>query len=300
MKILVLSRRGTLYSTRRFTKASLQLGHHVMVLDPLRCVVVVAKDAGAIYVKDKPLETPDVVLPRIGASITDYGLATVSQLELIGLPVVNSSQAIVASRDKLRCLQILAMNGVAIPRTIMCRDARNLDRILELVGGTPVIVKLIQGAQGVGVMMADSRGSLEGLLDTVWNLGREVLIQEYVPESKGEDLRVLVVGGEVIGVIRRIARPGEFRSNIHKGGEAKAVDVPQSYRDLAVAAARALALNIAGVDIIESNSGPKVMEVNSSPGFEGLERATGQDVARKIIEYTVQYAEKAKERKKAA
>lgn len=300
MKILILSRRGTLYSTRRFTKAALKLGHEVAVVDPLRCYIVIGTGGALVFVKDKPLGSPDVVLPRIAASITEYGLAMVSQLEMAGVPVVNSSQAILDSRDKVRALQILGLNGVPVPRTIMSRNVEEIEKVLELVGGPPVIVKLIQGSQGIGVMLADTRESLKGIVDTLWGLGQDILIQEYFPEAQGRDLRVLVVGDRIIAAMQRVARPGEFRSNIHRGGEGQVVPVDEPIRDMALRAVRALKLNVAGVDIIESKTGPRVMEVNSSPGFEGLERATGLDIASGIIEFTVRYAEEIKERKKAA
>ncbi|MBI2891562.1 MAG: RimK family alpha-L-glutamate ligase [Nitrospirae bacterium] len=300
MRILILSRRGTLYSTRRFTKSALRSGHEVRVLDPLRCHIVIAPGGGTVYIKDRPIETPGVVLPRIGASITEYGLATVMQFEQMGVPVVNPSQAILASRDKLRGLQVLAQNGIDVPRTIMSREVDHLDKILELVGGAPVIVKLLHGTQGVGVMIAHTREALEGLLETLWGLEQDLLVQEYYPEAAGQDLRILVVGSQVVAAMRRVARPGDFRSNIHRGGEGFRVDLPDAYRDLALRAAMVLGLRVAGVDIIESKTGPKVVEVNSSPGFEGLERATGLDIAGAIIDYTVRYAEEVREKKQAA
>ena len=229
-------------------------------------------------------------IPRIGASITGYCLAVVNQLEMMGVPVLAHSTPIARSRDKLRALQLLARFGIDIPRTAMCRYREEVDAAVETVGGLPCIMKIIQGAQGVGVMIANTRAEMEGMLDTLWTLGQEILIQELVAESRGKDVRALVVGDRVVAAMRRTARAGDFRSNIHRGGVAEALALDREYAEAAVKAARVIGLEVAGVDMLEARTGPKIMEVNSSPGFEGLEKATGVDIATPYVEHAVEYA----------
>ena len=291
MKLLILSRRRTLYSTRRFVETARASGHRPMVVDPLNCFLVCGSRP-SIYHKNsrKRLDDVDVVLPRIGASITEYGLAVVNHFEILGVPVVNGAQAIAQSRDKLRSLQILAQHHIDIPKTVMARTPAQIERALQEVGGPPVILKLIQGAQGIGVMLAETQTSLEAILDTLWGLGQNILIQEFIPESRGRDIRAIVVGGEVVAAMRRVARVGEFRSNIHRGGEGRLVRLSAEYERVAIEAARVTGLLLAGVDMLESRSGPKVIEINSSPGFEGLEAATKQDIARTILDFAFLHA----------
>ena len=222
---------------------------------------------------------------QIGASITPYGLAVVSHLELMGVPVVNGATAISRSRDKLRSLQLLSMSGIAVPRTVMAHKHSQVSRLVEEVGGLPVIIKLLRGTQGVGVMIAHTREEARTIVQTFWDLGQEVMLQEYVSEAHGADVRVLVVGKEAVGAMRRQAKKGEFRSNIHRGGRASPVSLPSSVLGMAVKAAQVLGLGLSGVDLLESRNGYRVMEVNSSPGFEGLEKATGRDIARQIVDY---------------
>jgi ribosomal protein S6--L-glutamate ligase len=284
-RIVVLSRNPNLYSTRRFAEAARVRGHRLEVVDTLDCAVVVEKAKPAIVVGGHPLSDVDVVVPRIGASITSYGLAVVNQFELMGVPVLNGSASISRSRDKLRCLQLLARYDLDVPRTVLGRAATDVDDAVRRVGGLPAIVKLTQGTQGIGVMIAHTHAELTSILEAMWQLGREVLLQEFIAESKGRDVRVLVVGDHVVGAMRRTARKGEFRSNIHRGGEGEAIDLPEAYQDAAIRAARVVGLDVAGVDLLESDAGPKVMEINSSPGFEGLEAATGLDIAGLIIEH---------------
>ena len=291
MKLLILSRRRTLYSTRRFVETARASGHRPMVVDPLNCFLVCGSSP-SIYHKNsrKRLDDVDVVLPRIGASITEYGLAVVNHFEILGVPVVNGAQAIAQSRDKLRSLQILAQHHIDIPKTVMARTPAQIERALQEVGGPPVILKLVQGAQGIGVMLAETQTSLEAILDTLWGLGQNILIQEFIPESRGRDIRAIVVGGEVVAAMRRVARVGEFRSNIHRGGEGRLVRLSAEYERVAIEAARVTGLLLAGVDMLESRSGPKVIEINSSPGFEGLEAATKQDIAGTILDFAFLHA----------
>jgi ribosomal protein S6--L-glutamate ligase len=237
------------------------------------------------------LRNVDVVIPRIGASITGYGLAVVNQFDMMGVAVLNNSVPIARSRDKLRCLQLLARFGVDIPRTVMARDRSNIPHLLKDVGGLPAIVKLIRGTQGVGVMLASTLSELEGILATFSDLGQDIVLQEFIAESRGRDVRALVVGDRVVAAMRRRAKRGEFRSNLHRGGRGKAVKLGPAYVEAAVTAARIVGLEVAGVDMLETRDGPKVMEVNSSPGFEGLERATGVDIAGAIIDRALAVAQ---------
>ena len=235
-----------------------------------------------------------VVLPRIGASITGYGVAVVGHLTTMGIPVVNGAPAIARSRDKLRCLQLLSGAGIDIPRTVMAHDGSNIKRLVEEVGGLPAIVKLLRGTQGVGVMIATSMKEVATIFETFWELGQEIFIQEFIAESKGRDVRALVVGDKVVGAMRRKARKGEFRSNIHRGGEGKPIKLPAEYAAVAVRAAQTVGLGICGVDMLEANNGPKVMELNSSPGFEGLEEATGKDIAGAMVRHALDFSDLAK------
>lgn len=285
-RIAVLSRKRSLYSTRRLCEAIEALGHEALVLDTLRCELSVEKHHQSLLYEGAPLPRLDLVIPRIGASITRYGLAVVNQLQAMRIPVLNRASAIGRSRDKLRCLQILAGAGVEVPRTVMMRRRGHLEGAVERIGGLPVIVKLLQGTQGVGVMLAHTMEELETLLDTMWNLDQEILLQEFVAEARGRDIRAVVVGDKVVGAMRRIAgSAGEFRSNLHRGGRGEAVALPPAYEEEALRAARAVGLEVAGVDLLESREGPKVTEVNSSPGLRGIERALRIDIAGAIVSH---------------
>ncbi len=290
MKIAILSRGKTIYSTSRLIETAQRFGHRVDVIDPLKCQLLLEKERYRILYDHSAIGTIDLVLTRIGASITDYGIAVVNQFDMMGIPVLNDAASIARSRDKFRSLQLLNRHSISIPRTVMLKSPENLSEALELVGGPPVILKLVQGTQGVGVILAESREAVESTLDTLWRLGQNIIIQEFIKESRGEDIRAFVVGGEVVAAMRRKARVGEFRSNIHKGGSAVAIKLQSEYRDAAIKSAEVLGLKIAGVDMLKSKSGPKVMEVNSSPGFEGLESVTGIDVADKIIRFAINFA----------
>ncbi|AKU92828.1 Ribosomal protein S6 glutaminyl transferase [Vulgatibacter incomptus] len=291
LRVAILSRKERLYSTRRLVEATRAFGHEPVVLDTLRCDLLVEQGKPSIFYEGRALEGISVAIPRIGASITRYGIAVVNQLEAMGIPVVASSGAIARSRDKLRCLQVLASSRIDVPRTVMMREREHLELAVEQLGGLPVIVKLLQGTQGVGVMLAHSLDELESTLDTMWNLEQEILLQEFVAESRGKDVRALVVGDRVVGAMRRVAKvEGEFRSNIHRGGSGEPIELPASWAEEAIRAARACGLDVAGVDLLESSAGPRITEINSSPGIEGLERATGKDIAAEIIAHAVSLA----------
>jgi ribosomal protein S6--L-glutamate ligase len=290
--VAILSRNRKLYSTRRLVEAAKALGHRPRVLDTLRCNMVLGRDRPRILYRGEELDPlrVHVVIPRIGASITGYGLAVVNQLDLMGVPVLSSAIPIARSRDKLRALQLLSRFGIDIPRTVMCRYRDEVPQAVELVG-LPCIIKLIQGTQGVGVMMANTTAEVQGMLDTLWTLGQEIILQELVAESRGRDVRALVVGDRVVAAMRRTARAGEFRSNIHRGGVAEALQLEREYAEVAVKAARVMGLEVAGVDMLEARTGPKIMEVNSSPGFEGLEAATAIDIAKLYVQHAVEFAD---------
>jgi ribosomal protein S6--L-glutamate ligase len=289
--VAILSRKRSLYSTRRLVEAVKERGHRPLVFDTLRCCLLLAQGAPRMTYRGVEVRGVDVVVPRIGASITAYGLAVVNHFEMMGVPVLNPPTSIARSRDKLRALQFLARAGLDIPRTVMAHDRSNVRRLVEEVGGLPIIIKLIKGTQGVGVMIAHTLPEVQTILDTFWDLGQEIVLQEFVAESEGRDVRALVVGSRVVGAMRRKAKKGEFRSNIHRGGEGQAIELPASYMEAAVQAARVLGLEVAGVDMLEGRAGPRLMEINSSPGFEGLEGATGQDIAGAIIDHALVYAE---------
>ena len=283
MRIALLSRNAKLHSTARIIEAARARGHEVDVIDPIACSVVIARFEHRLFARGRELVGHDVVIPRIGASITDYGLAVLTHFERAGVPSVNSTIAIQRSRDKLRALQYLSAHDVGIPRTAISRAPEAIRGAVDSVGGTPVIIKLLKGTQGVGVMKADSPEGVESIIDTLWGLGQNIILQEFIAESRGRDLRAVVVGGELVGAMRRTAREGEFRSNLHRGGNGQRAELPAAYVRAALDAARIMGLGVAGVDLLESDDGPRVIEVNSSPGLRGVERATGIDVAQRII-----------------
>jgi ribosomal protein S6--L-glutamate ligase len=292
--LVILSRNPKLYSTRRLVAAARALRLDPRVLDTLRCDLLLERDRPRLFYRGAEIDPASVrvVIPRIGASITGYGLSVVSQFALMGVPVLNGASAIGRSRDKLRALQLLARAGLAIPRTALCRYRDEVPAAVELVGGLPCIIKLVRGAQGVGVMIASTMAEVSGLLDTLWTLGQEILLQELVKESRGRDVRALVIGDQVAASMRRTARAGEFRSNIHRGAAAARLDLPGDYARAAIRAARVVGLEVAGVDLLEAHGGPMIMEVNSSPGFEALERATGLDIATRYVEHAAAFARK--------
>jgi ribosomal protein S6--L-glutamate ligase len=284
VRIAVLSRKPKLYSTSRIVETALARGHAVEVIDPIACALVISRRSHELRHRGERVGAFDVVIPRIGASITDYGLAVLTHFERDGVPLLNGPQAIARSRDKLRALQLLSAEDVGIPRTAMAREPAALRAAMDAVGGTPVIIKLLQGTQGLGVMLADSPEGVESIFDTLWGLGQNIILQEFVRESRGRDLRAVVVGGEVVAAMLRTARAGDFRSNLHRGGAGRAVALAPPYVEAAVASARIMGLEVAGVDLLESSDGPRVIEVNSSPGLKGIERAAKVDIAARMID----------------
>lgn len=300
MHILLLSRNPSLYSTSRVVLSARARGHEVSVIDPLDFQMVVVSKRPTLLVGGARAPKFDVVVPRIGASITNYGLAVVRQFDLMGVPVLNSASAIARSRDKLRALQLLAIAGMDVPTTICARTPAGLDAAVDLVGGCPAIVKLQQGTQGIGTMIADTEQAVHALLETFWAMGQDIVLQEYVKESKGRDVRILVVGGKVIASMRRVAKKGEFRANLHRGGVGQNVTLPASYKRVAVKAAEVMGLEVAGVDVLEGKRGPRILEINSSPGIEGIERATGVDVAAAIVAHIERFARRRARSKKGS
>lgn len=286
-RLCILSRKKSLYSTSRLVEAARAQGAIPQVMDTLRCTMIVAPTGNALLYRGEPIKPLAAAIPRIGASITSYGMAVVSHLETMGVPVANPAGAISRSRDKLRCLQLLAQAGVDVPRTVMATAGSKVKPLVEAIGGLPCIIKLLRGTQGVGVMIANTMAEADTIVSTFWGVGQDVCLQEFIVESSGRDVRALVVGDEVVGAMRRQAQGGEFRSNIHRGGEGKPLRLDKQYVHTAVKAARAIGLAVCGVDMLEGKTGPKVMELNSSPGFEGLEKATNQDIAGAIVRHAL-------------
>ncbi|MGN5519881.1 30S ribosomal protein S6--L-glutamate ligase [Halopseudomonas sp. Lyrl_26] len=285
MKIAVLSRNPNLYSTRRLVEAGRERGHEVHVIDTLRAYMNIASHKPSIHYKGAELEPFDAVIPRIGASITFYGTAVLRQFEMMGVFPLNESVAISRSRDKLRSLQLLSRKGVGLPVTGFAHSPDDIPDLISMVGGAPLVIKLLEGTQGIGVVMCETEKAAESVLEAFMGLKANIMVQEYIREAGGADIRCLVVGDKVIAAMKRQARPGEFRSNLHRGGSASLIKITPEERMTAVRAAKVMGLNVAGVDILRSNHGPVVMEVNSSPGLQGIESTTGKDVAGLIISY---------------
>src|SRR6516225_8350687 len=292
MRFLVLSRNASLYSTSRIALAARARGHEVSVIDPLEFQIVVSRGRPSLLVGGAAVQRYDIVIPRIGASITNYGLAVVRQFDLMGVPVLNGAVSIARSRDKLRALQLLTRRDIDVPTTVCARSPAGVEAALGLVGGCPAIVKLQQGTQGIGTMIAETPQAVHSLLETFWAMGQDIVLQEYIHESKGRDIRAIVVGGRVVASMRRVAKPGESRSNLHRGGKGDRISLGKSYRTVAIHAAKAMGLEVAGVDMLEGKGGPKILEINSSPGLEGIEKASGVDVAGAVIAHAERYAVK--------
>ena len=290
MRILIMSRNSALYSTRRLVEAGTARGHEVRVVDTLKCYMDIASNRPSVQYRGEKLEGYDAVIPRIGASITFYGLAVLRQFEVMGVYPANESVAIGRSRDKLRSLQILARSGVGLPLTAFAHAAGDTAELIRLVGGAPLVVKLLQGTQGKGVVLAETTKAAETLIEAFRNLDANFLVQEFIKEAGGLGIRCLVVGGRVVAAMQRTARAGEFRSNLHRGGGTSLVRLAPAERVTAVSAARQLGLNVAGVDILRSARGPVVLEVNSSPALEGIEKATGKDIAALLYENIEKHA----------
>jgi len=285
MKIAILSRNEELYSTRRLFEAAKDRGHKAEVIDFLKCYFVIEKGNPEIYYNGAKLTGIDAVIPRIGASRTFYGTAVIRQFEMMNIFCANESQAITRSRDKLRTMQILSRERLGIPVTAFASSPSDINHLIEEVGGAPLVIKLLQGTQGIGVVLAETKKAAESVLEAFYGLDANMLIQEYVKEAKAADIRAFVVGGEVIGAMKRQGAKGEFRSNIHRGGTATQIKLSKEEESTAINAAKVLGLNIAGVDMLQSGRGPLIMEVNSSPGLEGIEKATNINIAGKIIEF---------------
>ena len=283
MKLAILSRNSKLYSTRRLVEAARAQGHSVRVLDPLRCYLRISSDGFAMRYKGMPISGYAAVVPRIGASVTRYGCAVLRQFELMGSYTPNSAAAIARARDKLRCHQVLASRGIGLPVTVFGDNPDDTGDLLAMLGPPPHVVKLNEGTQGNGVMLTEKLSASRGAIETLRGLYANFLVQEFIAEAKGADLRCFVVGDRVVAAMRRQAPKGDFRSNLHRGGSAKAVRATRAEMETAVRAAKILGLGVAGVDLIRSKRGPLVLEVNSSPGLEGIEEATGVDVAGAII-----------------
>ncbi|MDZ7693747.1 MAG: 30S ribosomal protein S6--L-glutamate ligase [Balneolaceae bacterium] len=285
MHIVVLSRNSKLYSTSRLVEAIESAGHKATVLDHLKCDIVSEKDNPCIYYKGTKVAGVDAIIPRIGSSVTFYGSAVVRQFEMMNVFTAVDSQALVRSSDKLRSLQIMARAGVGMPKTVFTNYSTEVRKIIDSVGGPPLIVKLLEGTQGVGVVLAPTQKAAESMIQAFHSMKARVIVQEFVNEAKGEDIRAFVVDGKVVGAMKRKGKEGEFRSNIHRGGTAELIKLTKQQRQAALIATKSMGLSIAGVDMLESDRGPLVLEVNSSPGLEGIEKATKKDIAGKIISF---------------
>ncbi|MFZ9595953.1 MAG: ATP-grasp domain-containing protein [Bdellovibrionia bacterium] len=285
MRIAILSRNKNLYSIRRLKAEARKLKIDCDLINPVECQLIIDGAESRILSRARALPSYNAVLPRIGASITDYGLAVVKHFEMLGTCLINSSQAIAESRNKMRSLQVLTQAGLQVPSTVLTRSTHGLRASIEAVKGFPIVLKILQGTQGVGVMLVHTPISMGSVLDTLRTLDQDVIIQQFLVEGAGRDYRAFVVGDEVIATMMRTAPKGEFRSNIHRGGEGNCIELPESYHQAAIRAVRALGLQIAGVDLMESHQGPMIIEVNSSPGFEGIEKTTGINVAQAIMKH---------------
>lgn len=290
MKLTILSRAPDCYSTRRLVEAAKNRGYTVLVRDPLRFAVDMEEGEPDLYYRGKSIQVPDAILPRIGTSITQYGTTVVRQFEQMDVYTPNTANGIGNSRDKLRSLQILSRHDIGIPRTAYVSDKNDVSGAIERVGGTPVIIKLLEGTQGVGVILADKPEIAKAIIETLQSAKQNVLIQKFVAESKGKDVRAFVINDRVVGAIRRTAQGQEFRSNVHRGGVATAIDLDPAYARAAVRAAQIMGLKVCGVDMLEGKDGPQIMEINSSPGLEGIEGATGLDIAGEVIDFIADQA----------
>jgi len=298
MNIAILSRNQELYSTRRLAEATEKAGHTVRIIDPLKCYMNISSNDPSMHYMGSPLENLDAVIPRVGASITFYGTAVVRQFEMMGVYCVNESVALSRSRDKLRSLQLLSRKGIGLPVTGFAHSTLYTDDLIKMVGGAPLVVKLLEGTQGVGVVLAETKNAASSVIEAFKGLKTNLLVQEYIKEARGEDIRCLVIGDRVVGSMVRKAKNGEFRSNLHRGGSAEKTKISATERATAVKAVKVMGLNVAGVDILRSNRGPVVMEINSSPGLEGIEKATNRDIAGEIIKHIEKNARQGRNRTK--
>jgi ribosomal protein S6--L-glutamate ligase len=285
MKIGILSRDANLYSTRRLVEACRKNNHEVHVIDHLKCNIIIEKEEPQVFYVDHFLEGYDAIIPRIGASVTFYGTAVVRQFEMMGVFTAVKSRGLTDSRDKLRSLQLLSKSGIGMPKTVFTNYSKNVNSIIDTAGGVPVVIKLLEGTQGLGVVLADGKKAATSVLEAFNGLKARVIVQEFIKESGGADIRAFVVDGKVVGAMKRQGKEGEFRSNLHRGGTAEVIELSPEEEETAIKSAKALNLGVAGVDMLQSKRGPLVLEVNSSPGLEGIEKATHNDVAGEIIAY---------------
>jgi len=297
MKIAVLSRNKNLYSTRRLVEAAEAAGHEVEVIDALRCYMNITAENPSMHYKGEDLTGFDAVIPRIGASITFYGTAVLRQFEVMGLYPLNHSIAISRARDKLRSMQLLARKGIDMPATGFARNPDDIEDVLSMVGGTPVVIKLLEGTQGIGVVLAETKKAAESVIQAFMGLNVNIMVQEFIKEAGGADIRCLVIGDKVVAAMKRQGPEGEFRSNLHRGGSARVIKITPAERAAAIAAAKAMGLDVCGVDMLRSKRGPLIMEVNSSPGLKGIENATGKDIAGMIIAYLEKACKKSRGKK---
>ena len=298
MKIAVLARNPNLYSHKRLVEAAEERGHEIDIINTLRCYMNIASRRPAIYYNGEKLEGYDAVIPRIGASVTFYGTAVLRQFEMMGVYPLNESVGIGRSRDKLRSMQLLARDGIGLPVTTFAHDPKQTEEVLALAGGAPLVIKLLEGTQGLGVVLADTDRSAKSVIEAFRATGTNILIQEFIKEAGGTDIRAIVIGGKVIAAMKRTGAEGEFRSNLHRGGSAEVIKLSPEERSTAIRAAKAMGLNACGVDMLRADHGAVVMEVNSSPGLEGVEKATGLDVAGKMIEFLEKNAKPGKTKTK--
>ena len=285
MIIAILSRNPNLYSTKRLVEAAEGLGHVAHVIDHLKCNIEIEQKGPALYYDNKYLLGYDAVIPRIGASVTFFGTAVVRQFEMMNVFTAVNSRGIIHSRDKLRCLQVLSKEGMGLPKTVFKNYSKDVKHVVDSAGGAPVVLKLLEGTQGLGVVLAENMNAAQSVLEAFNGLKARVIVQEFIREAKGADIRAFVVDGEVVGAMRRQGKPGEFRSNLHRGGTSSIIELSTEEKYTAVLAAKAVGLGIAGVDLLQSARGPLVLEVNSSPGLQGIEKTTKTDIASKIIQY---------------
>ncbi|MES2836087.1 MAG: 30S ribosomal protein S6--L-glutamate ligase [Bacteroidota bacterium] len=285
MKIAILSRNPNLYSTRRLVEAGKERGHEVVVIDHQKCVLVIEKGRPHIFYKGEEVTGVNAVIPRIGASVTFYGAAVVRQFEMMKIFTSVESQALVRSRDKLRSLQLISRAGLGMPKTAFASSPKDIDNLLSQVGGAPVVIKLLEGTQGIGVILAETHNSAKSMIEAFMDLEANILVQEFIAEAKGADIRAFVVDGQIVGAMKRQGAEGDFRSNLHRGGTASVIKLSEEEKKTAIKAAKTMGLAIAGVDMLQTSNGPLLLEVNSSPGLEGIEGATKVDIAGKIIEY---------------
>ena len=300
MKIVMMARNPILYSHKRLKEAAENRGHTLDIVNTTKCYMNIASRRPEIYHNGEKLEGYDAVIPRIGASITFYGLAVLRQFEMMGVYPLNESVAIGRSRDKLRSTQLLARDGIGLPVTTFAHDPKQTEEVLALAGGAPLVIKLLEGTQGLGVVLADTDRSAKSVIEAFRSANVNILVQEFIKEAGGTDIRCLVVGGKVVAAMQRTGAEGEFRSNLHRGGSAKTIKISPEERATAIRSAKCMGLNVCGVDLLRANHGPVVMEVNSSPGLEGVEKATGIDIAGKIIELIEKNAKPGKTRTKGA